>query len=255
MRAAAPELQAALLRWFEELDSTNAEARRLAEAGEGGPLWIAARRQTSSRGRRGRAWESPKGALAATLLATTERPPAEAAQLSFVTALAVADLADAYVPETIVALKWPNDVLVAGAKAAGILIESGPSSGGGVWLAIGVGVNLAKAPEGLDHPATALASHLRSGAATPTPTEALELLADLMAGRVRQWLNGGFAAVRHAWLERAAGIGLTCTARLGDGSALTGVAEGLDIDGALLLRMDDGQVRRVSAGDVYFGSA
>jgi len=255
VHAAAPELQAAPVRWFDELDSTNAEARRLAEAGEGGPLWIAARRQTSGRGRRGRAWESPEGALAATLLTTTERPPAEAAQLSFVTALAVADLADAHVQETLVTLKWPNDVLVAGAKAAGILIESGPNPGGGLWLAIGVGVNLAKAPEGLDYPAAALASHLRPGAVTPTPAEALDLLADFMARRVRQWLDGGFAAVRRAWLERAAGIGLTCTARLGDSSALTGVAEGLDIDGALLLRMDDGQVRRVSAGDVHFGSA
>ena len=250
-----PGLQAAPARWFDELDSTNAEARRLAEMGEGGPLWIAARRQTAGRGRRGRAWESVQGNLAATLLAATELPPAEAAQLSFVAGLAVADLALAYVPEAAVSLKWPNDMLLGGAKASGILIESGPQSNGGLWLAVGVGINLAHAPEGLGYPATSLAAHLRPGARTPTPEAALEQLAGHMAERVRQWLDDGFVAVRAAWLARAAGIGQTCTARMGDGSAVQGVAEGLDIDGALLLRMDDGQVRRISAGDVFFGSA
>ncbi len=250
-----PGLHAAPARWFDHLDSTNAEARRLAETGEGGPLWIAARRQTAGRGRRGRAWESAQGNLAATLLAVTELPPAEAAQLSFVTALAVADLASAYVPDALVRFKWPNDVLVDGAKASGILIESGPQSNGGLWLAIGVGVNLVEAPQDLPYPATALAAHLRPGAAAPTPGEALAGLASLMAARVDQWLDEGFAAVRRAWLDRAAGIGEACTARLGDGMSLRGVSEGLDIDGALLLRMDDGQVRRVAAGDVFFGSA
>ena len=250
-----PGLHAAPARWFDELESTNAEARRLAETGEGGPLWIAARRQTAGRGRRGRAWESAPGNLAATLLAVTELPPAEAAQLSFVTALAVADLACAFVPDDLVRLKWPNDVLVDGAKVSGILIESGPQSNGGLWLAIGVGINLSQAPQDLPYPATALAAHLRADAATPTPEAALARLAGLMAARVDQWRDEGFAAVRRDWLGRAAGMGQPCTARMGDGSAVTGVAEGLDIDGALLLRMDDGQVRRIAAGDVFFGSA
>ena len=254
MLGMTPGLQAAPARWFDELDSTNAEARRLAELGEGGPVWIAARRQTAGRGRRGRAWESAPGNLAATLLAVTELAPAEAAQLSFVTALAVADLACAYVPDALVGFKWPNDVLVQGAKASGILIESGPQSNGGLWLAIGVGVNLVQAPADLPYPATTLAAHLRPGAAAPTPDEALTRLIALMAARVDQWRGEGFSAVRRAWLDRAIGMGAACTARLGDGAALQGVAEGLDIDGALLLRMDDGQVRRIAAGDVFFGS-
>ena len=99
---------------FEAIDSTNAEARRRAEAGEGGPLWITAAVQTAGRGRRGRAWETRTGNLAATLLMLTDKPPAEAAQISFVAALAVADLARGYVPYDLVRLKWPNDPMIGG---------------------------------------------------------------------------------------------------------------------------------------------
>ncbi len=132
--------------WFDELDSTNAEARRRAEAGQTSDLWIAARRQTQGRGRRGRVWESPTGNLYATLLTTTDKPPAEAAQISFVAALAVNEVIDGWLIhagdlETRSRLKWPNDVLIDGAKVSGILVESGaipaspnpphPQSGGG----------------------------------------------------------------------------------------------------------------------------
>ena len=242
------------VRWFDELDSTNVEARRLAERGEIGPLWIAARRQTAGRGRRGRVWQSGEGNLAATLLMTTDRPPAEAAQMSFVTALAVGDLARTWVPAEAIGFKWPNDVQLQGAKLSGVLIESGQAQSGRLWLAIGVGVNLARAPEGLDQPATALAAHLRPGLETPDAARALSVLADSLASRIREWNAGGFEPVRKAWLENAVGIGRTCSARVGQG-VLSGVAEGLDVDGALLLRLDSGEVRRITAGDVVFGGA
>src|SRR5690606_17489347 len=112
---------------LDDIDSTNAEARRRAEAGETGPLWIAARRQTSGRGRRGREWSSETGNLAATLLVLTRKSPAEAAQITFVAALAVADLLDAFTPAGLVTIKWPNDVMLDGRKASGILVESGQS--------------------------------------------------------------------------------------------------------------------------------
>src|SRR5579862_4970989 len=104
--------EAVPIRWFDELDSTNAEARRLAEAGESGPLWIAARRQTQGRGRRGRAWETAQGNLAATLLVSPDAPLAEAAQLSFVAAFAVRDMALGYVASERLKYKWPNDLLL-----------------------------------------------------------------------------------------------------------------------------------------------
>jgi BirA family biotin operon repressor/biotin-[acetyl-CoA-carboxylase] ligase len=240
--------------WFDTLDSTNAEARRRAEAGVAGPLWIAARRQTAGRGRRGRAWESGAGNLAATLLMTTARGAGEAAQLSFVAAFAVRELAVRFAPEALVRLKWPNDILVSGAKAAGILIESGRRDDGGLWLAIGVGVNLASAPEGLEYPATALAAHLGPAAArAPTPEEALAILSESFGRWLGLWERDGFAPVRAEWTRCAMGLGQRCIARVGE-RRIEGVALEMDADGALVLRLDSGELQRITAGDVFFGT-
>ena len=235
---------------YDELDSTNAEARRRAEAGDGGPVWITAKRQTSGRGRRGRAWSTETGNLAATLLTTTELAPAEAAQFSFVAALAAADLAETCMGPGAARLKWPNDVLVFGRKAVGILVESGALADGRLWLAIGVGVNLAGAPSGLERPATAFAAHMAGP--PPTPLEALDVLANRFEVWREVWAAKGFAAIAAAWTARAHGLGERCEAHLANGT-LWGVAEGLDPDGALRLRLDGGAVERITAGDVFFG--
>lgn len=206
--------------------------------------------QTAGRGRRGRAWSTERGNLAATLLMSTERTPAEAAQVSFVAALAVADLVGRYVPESLVRLKWPNDVLVGGGKVSGVLIESGPREGGGLWLALGVGVNLAHAPGGTERPATCVAAHLRADRTSPPePEEAVAVLADAFAHRTALWNSQGFPAVVSAWTARA-DLGGRVTARL-PSETLEGVAEALEPDGALRLRLDDGALRRVTAGDVF----
>jgi BirA family transcriptional regulator, biotin operon repressor / biotin---[acetyl-CoA-carboxylase] ligase len=235
---------------YEELDSTNAEARRRAEAGGCGPVWITAAVQTAGRGRRGRAWSTTKGNLAATLLLTTDLPPAGAAQISFVAALAAADLADACLGEGAARLKWPNDVLIHGKKAVGILVESGPRADGRLWLAVGIGVNLAHAPPNVERPATAFAEHMAAPA--PQPQAALEVLADRFESWRAVWVAQGFAPIARAWTVRALGLGERCEARLPT-RTLAGVAEGLDLDGALRLRLDDGRVERITAGDVFFG--
>ena len=240
---------------LDETDSTNAEARRRAEAGETGPVWIVARRQTSGRGRRGREWISDTGNLAATLLITTPKPPAEAAQVTFVAALAVADLLDAFVVGDRVTIKWPNDVLISAAKASGILVESGTNSGGGLWLAIGIGVNLAHAPDDTERPATALAAHLRSDIAYPPPVEAAAgLLAEAFAVWMERWVTLGFQPILDAWTARTRGLDQPCVARLGH-ETVTGVADGVAPDGALRMRLDDGSLRLISAGDVFFNEA
>lgn len=240
---------------YEELDSTSAEARRRAEAGEPGPLWITALRQTAGRGRRGRAWDTGAGNLAASLLFTTDREPAEAAQVSFLAALAVADAFDRYAPPSIVRIKWPNDVLIGGRKAAGILVESGKAPDGRLWVCVGCGLNLAHFPEDVERPATRLADHLRGDVlAAPRPGEMLDVLATAFAERLAQWDAQGFPAVVTAWMRRAEGLGLPCVARL-PGETLEGTAEGLDEDGALRLRLASGEIRRVTAGDVFFGRA
>lgn len=237
---------------FDEIDSTNAEARRRAEGGDVGPVWLTAGRQNAGRGRRGRGWETGEGNLAATYLFTTPRPPAEAAQISFVAALAVAELASAFAPPVLVSLKWPNDTLLAGRKAAGVLVESGPFPAGGLWLAVGIGVNLARAPTMLAAPAlsaTAFAQHMRGP--PPKPLEALEILGLALERWRGVWERVGFAPIAEAWTARAHGLGERCTARL-SAETIEGIAEGLDADGALRLRTADGSVRRITAGDVFF---
>ena len=170
--------------------------------------------------------------------------------MSFVTALAVADLAAAYVPASLVRLKWPNDVLVAGDKVSGVLIESGPRVGGGLWLAVGVGVNLAHAPSGTERPATSLVAHLRPElAGAPSPETAVAALAGAFARWSHVWEEGGFAAIAEAWSARA-DLGAPVEARL-PAETLHGVAEALEADGALRLRLADGAVRRITAGDVF----
>jgi BirA family biotin operon repressor/biotin-[acetyl-CoA-carboxylase] ligase len=234
---------------LDDIDSTNAEARRLAEAHETGPLWITALRQHEGRGRRGRSWDTGPGNLAATYLFVTTKSPAEAAQVSFVAALAVADLARAYVPGDRVTLKWPNDPLIAGRKTAGILVESGPAGEGSLWLAVGCGVNLASAPKDTGRPVTAFADHMDGP--PPAPRESLLLLASAFDSWRMLWETDGFTPIAAAWTRRAHGLGEPCVAHLGT-ETLRGVAERLEADGALRLRLEDGTIRRITAGDVFF---
>jgi BirA family biotin operon repressor/biotin-[acetyl-CoA-carboxylase] ligase len=225
-----------------ELDSTNEEARRLAEAGERGPLWIMALRQSAGRGRRGRAWATATGNLAATLLVTPKVPQSVMGQLSFAAALAVADTASHFAPKADIAVKWPNDVLADGRKLAGILLE-----GGNGWLAIGIGINLASHPEGTEFPATSLA---QLGIAPPSPEEALTVLAARFARWYDAWMQGGFGSLRMQWLTRAKGVGSPIRVRLPQ-ETREGVFEGIDESGALLLN-ESGEVRAITAAEVFF---
>lgn len=246
-------MPAAPILLLDQTDSTNADARRRAEAGETGPLWIVARRQSEGRGRRGRQWESQDGNLFSTLLQLTRKSPAEAAQVTFVAALAIADLLDAYARPSLVTIKWPNDVMLAGDKAAGVLVESGAHASGGLWLAVGIGVNLAHAPEGTERPATALVHHLRGDmTAPPTVEAAAAVLAEAFAVWMTRWETLGFPPILDAWRARTPGLDGPAVARLGR-ETVEGRAEGVAPDGALKLRLADGSLRLISAGDVFFG--
>lgn len=236
---------------FDEIDSTNEEARRRAALGERGPLWITARSQTAGRGRRGREWVSPEGNLMATLLIAPGVTAPDAARLSFVAALAVHDLVSTYATRAAVRVKWPNDVLVDGKKIAGILLESSGQEGQDVipWLAIGFGVNLVHAPTGTAYPATFLGAH----GPAPSPAEALAELAQAWETRFRVWRVGGFAAIREAWLAVAAGVGQPVEVRLPN-ETLHGRFETLMPDGALSLFLPTGARRAITAGEVFFSS-
>jgi BirA family biotin operon repressor/biotin-[acetyl-CoA-carboxylase] ligase len=245
-----PAAQAAGTRLLqcETLASTNAEALTRARAGDCGPLWITAQRQTAGRGRRGNAWISEPGNLYATLLLGDPAPPHRAAELSFVAALAVHDaIMDCSAALSWrLALKWPNDVLCDGAKLAGMLIES-EHVAGTLAVAIGIGVNCAHHPDGTSYPATDLAT---AGVSASHDT-IFGGLSAAMARRLAQWQGGaGFPSIRTDWLERAVGVGSDMLVRL-PGRELTGKFEALDERGRLLLRLPDGALEAVSAGDVF----
>ncbi len=229
---------------FDEIDSTNEEARRLALAGEAGPLWIMAARQTAGRGRRGRVWETATGNLAATLLLRPAAPQSLTGQLSFAAALAAADTASHFAPAAAIAVKWPNDVLAEGKKLAGLLLEGGQDARG-AWLAVGIGINLAHHPQ--DLPATSLP---QLGIAPPSPDAALTILAARFAHWYDAWMEQGFSVLRDAWLKRASGLGAPITARLPH-ETRQGLFEGIDATGALLLK-EGGQIRAIAAGEVFF---
>ncbi len=231
---------------YETLGSTNAEALARARAGERGALWISAGRQETGRGRRGSAWTSPQGNLYASLLLTDPAPPALAPQLSFVAALALHDAVAECAPHIgpLLKVKWPNDLLLGGAKLAGILIEG--ENDPAFSVVIGLGVNCAAHPPDTPYPATNLAE---AGAAV-TPPQLLQALAQAMQRRLAQWARGdGFAAIRADWLKRAAGLGNDIRVRLPE-REFSGRFEGLDDAGHLLVRGPAG-LTTVTAGEVF----
>ena len=235
---------------LDETDSTNAEAARR-QAGLPGPTWILARRQRAAHGRRGRPWAMAPGNFAATL-ACRAPTPAAAALRSFVAALALYDaLIAAGARPAALALKWPNDVLLNGGKVAGILLESA-AAGPGVWLSVGIGVNLADAPAAAEVEPGALrpVSFRGETGLCPDPEAFLDLLAPAYDRRDRQLTTFGFAPVRTAWLVRAARLGEPVTARTGR-DTLQGIFETVDDAGALVLRTASGRVA-LPAADVFF---
>jgi BirA family biotin operon repressor/biotin-[acetyl-CoA-carboxylase] ligase len=252
---------------FPEVGSTNAEALAAARAGDAGRTWFVTGHQTAGRGRRGRAWATPPGNLAASLLTVHRLDPGAAASLGFVAGLALDEALRRVAPSLAVhialdgiepgagrsdrlRLKWPNDVLLDGAKLAGILLEGEALPDGMFAVVIGIGVNVAHAPTGLPYPAVSLRD-------LGFPVEAVALfaaLSDAWSGLERIWAGGsGFATIRRLWLERAAGIGERVAVRLG-GETVTGTFETIDEAGRLVVRLGDGTRRTVAAGEVHFGA-
>lgn len=232
------------------IDSTSLEASRRAQRGVHGPLWLWAIEQNAGRGRAGRDWISPPGNLHATLLMPVADDPRRAALHSFVACLAVADTLKVLTGAADrIALKWPNDALLGGRKVAGVLLESGLGETGR-WLSIGIGINLAHAPDPAETrwSATSVAAATRKDA--PEAETTLHILAAAMVVRLRQLEQKGFAAIRSDWLARAARLGEPIEARL-PGETVTGVFETLDDTGAMLLRTGAG-LRGIHAADVYF---
>ena len=214
----------------------------LARAGVDEALWLRAERQTAGRGRQGRAWLSPTGNLAAstTVRLRTADPPA--ASLALVAAVALHQTVAAFYASPGLRLKWPNDLLLDRAKLAGILMERA-----GDAVVVGIGVNLAYRPDLPDRPTTSLAAHGAQVAAEPFA----EALAESFERWLARWRGEGLPPVRTRWLACAHPTGTALTARLPDGGSVDGLFDGLDRDGALILRLASGERRVIHAGDVF----
>jgi len=229
----------------EVLVSTNAEALSLAGRGESGPLWVTAGRQSGGRGRRGRAWVSEPGNLFASLLLTDPAPAEHWPELAFVAALAIHDAVAEAAPalRSQLFIKWPNDLLLAGKKFSGILIEG---EGGQGAVVVGIGINCVSHPAETDYPATDLAA---AGAAVSADA-LFTVLSVKMLGRLAQWNAGEhFSTIRADWLARAAGRGDLIRVRLAD-QELVGRFDDVDDGGRLVLSLPDGGRKSIAAGDV-----
>jgi BirA family biotin operon repressor/biotin-[acetyl-CoA-carboxylase] ligase len=212
-------------------------------------LWVLAREQTGGRGRNGRVWHSPQGNLYASLLLIDPAPPARAPELGFVAAIAVAEVLSAQLGgDPRVKLKWPNDILFDGAKVCGMLLESHALANQKSACVLGIGVNITSFPSGLPYPATSL--HAAGG-----PSLSPEALLNMISERFAFWLNvwsapDGFASVRQAWLERAAGVREPIQVQTASGK-LEGIFKTIDTTGRLILTTREGNDAAISAGDVF----
>jgi BirA family transcriptional regulator, biotin operon repressor / biotin---[acetyl-CoA-carboxylase] ligase len=233
------------LRCFETLPSTSDLCVSLAMAGEPEGLAALAARQTRGRGSRGRFWEAPPGNLNLSVLLRPAGDPAEAGRWALLAGVALAEALAPHVPHGL-SLKWPNDVLLGGAKLAGILIDSALRPEGGLdWLVLGLGANLAHSPDLPD----------RAAACLPPPAPAPRAVAEAVLNRLSHWRRvravEGFGAVRTAWLARAHRPGTQLTLRLGQ-TVIGGLFAGLADDGSLLLQTG-GRVRAFQTAEVLQG--
>ena len=222
---------------FDSLPSTaTLMAARAAEEGAPAGLAILARQQTAGRGTQGRAWQSPPGNLHLSVLLRPDAPARAAPQWALLAAVALHDAAG-----TATRLKWPNDLMLGDAKAGGILTQSAATADGMIdWLTLGIGVNLAHAPE-LSGRATAALG------AEPPEHFATRLLAAL-ATRVATHAQAGFAPIRAAWMAAGPPLGAPVSIQQGV-SRHNGRYEGLSPSGGLLLAVE-GRVMEFHAGEV-----
>jgi BirA family biotin operon repressor/biotin-[acetyl-CoA-carboxylase] ligase len=225
-----------LIRTVSETGSTNDDLAALARAGVAEGTWLRAERQTGGKGRQGRVWLSPPGNLYASTIVRILPNDPPAPTLALVAAIALHEVVAPHAPQ--VRIKWPNDLLADGAKLSGILLERQNDA-----VIVGFGVNLAHHPEDIGRPATSLAA--LTGIA-PEPAVFLEILADAFSRWLVRWRTAGIEPLRREWLAAAIPRGTALSTSEGEG-----LFDGLDEEGALRLRLADGTLRVIHAGDVF----
>lgn len=227
-----------------EAGSTSADLAARVRAGEtvGEGHWLVADRQTSGRGRQGRAWSDGAGNFMGSSPVHLQAGDPPAHTLSLVAGVAVHTAVEAVAPGLHgLFLKWPNDVLLKDAKLAGILLERF-----GDCVIVGVGVNLAQAP---DVPDRAVASLASLGYA-PDRNGFADLLDTCWMHALRLWRGGEWEQLRREWIARAHPIGTPLSVHGANGDLIRGTFGGIDAEGALQLRLGGGTTRSIHAGEV-----
>jgi BirA family biotin operon repressor/biotin-[acetyl-CoA-carboxylase] ligase len=200
--------------------------------------WLVALEQTAGKGRQGRSWVSASGNFFGTTLVQLRDHDPPAHTLSLAAGLALVETIDVAVPAQSAMLKWPNDVMLGSKKLAGILLERS-----GDRVAVGFGVNLASAPQLPDRQGAALAGKVSPQAFAP-------LLAASFARLLGLWRTSAPGHLARAWLARAHPVGTKLTVHSSSEDTVTGRFDGIEPDGALRLKRDDGSLVVVRAGDV-----
>jgi BirA family biotin operon repressor/biotin-[acetyl-CoA-carboxylase] ligase len=234
---------------FEEIDSTNNEAKRLIQSGALDRLVIWSKQQSYGRGRYGRSWNSQEGNLYMSILLPIQCSLAKAAQLSFVMGLCVHDVINDLAKKNKIKLdinlKWPNDVLIQGSKIAGILLESLPEEDSG-WIVLGLGVNVEHTPD------VENATSLKELGIKSNVGHLLGMVMNKFDYYHNMWSLYGFSKIRQLWLKKAYKIGEVVT--ITDiKNRISGVFETIDKDGAMKIKIASGEKYTMSTGEIFFG--
>lgn len=229
---------------LDAVGSTNEEAKILARNGAAEGTIVTAARQTAGKGRQGNHWLSEPGNLYMTLVLRPHVPAAESGQLSFLAAVALAQAAEKVLPAGAkITLKWPNDLLLNGKKAAGILLETEANAGKTIdWLVMGMGLNIAHAPDN--------AISLGQMGGHIAPLDMMHIVRGEIMALYQIWQRDGFAPIRKAWLARAAHRDQEINVRL-PAETFRATFLGIDETGALHIKLPNGQERHIASGEVF----
>ncbi|HEX8378971.1 MAG TPA: biotin--[acetyl-CoA-carboxylase] ligase [Allosphingosinicella sp.] len=232
----------ALIRTVPQTGSTNDDLAQMARDGAAEGVWLRAERQSGGRGRQGREWHSPPGNLYASTIVRLRPGDPPAPTLAMVAAVALHEVACAFASRAPIEIKWPNDLMVVGAKLSGILLERLEDA-----VIVGFGVNLVDHPDEAERPSISFG---QLGGA-PDPLRFLETLAGSFARWVERWRAEGLEPVRARWLAAAHPPGTPLSTHSANGARIEGVFDGLDESGALKLKLADGSSQVIHAGDVF----
>jgi len=234
---------------FETVSSTNDVAKKMAADGAGAGTVIISAQQEDGRGRQGREWISPKGNLYMSCVLKPKILARDAGQLSFIVAVALANVIDPFLPNTAeLKLKWPNDLLLRDRKVAGILLEADTQSSGEVnWVVLGLGVNVMIAP-----PDSISINEITLSQSELEISDIAHNFCVELDRLLKQWQEKGFGPVRQAWLDRAAGLQEAIRVRLPN-ETFFGVFHGLSDDGSLQLLLENGDMKLITSGQVFIG--